>query len=175
MSHGREPLGSTRRWRSVDTASWLFEQIAYATPLVGNEWLLGLGLAAITAALVGLGVPGMLIPLSFSSGALLGTWEGMAPVLAGALIGSHAVFVGTRKWFGPRVTRRWGERLRRFDAEIARRGLLYLVMLRLVGAPHLLVTAASALSPVRARGFVLATLLGFLPAIALASAAGSAV
>ena len=58
---------------------------------------------------------------------------------------------------------------------LAKRGFYYLLGLRLAGAPHVLVTASSALSAIRTRSFITATLLGFLPAIALAAMAGSAV
>ena len=50
-----------------------------------------------------------------------------------------------------------------------------LLGLRVLGAPHMLVTAASAVSAIRTRSFVTATMLGFLPAITLASMAGSAI
>ena len=96
-------------------------------------------------------------------------------VIAGAVLGSHALFVVTRRWLSERLRRRWGERLARFDRNIEKRGFYYLLGLRLIGAPHVLVTASSALSAVRARSFVLATMLGFLPAITLAAMAGSAV
>ena len=117
----------------------------------------------------------MLLPLSFSSGALLGGWLGMAVVVAGAVVGSQALFVATRRWLSGPIRRRWGPQLARFDGDIARRGFYYLLGLRLAGAPHVVVTASSALSAIRTRSFVFATLLGFLPAIALSAAAGSAV
>lgn len=159
----------------MDTVGWLFEQIPFLAALAGSELLLGLALFGLTAALVGFGVPGVLVPLSFSSGALLGGWLGMLVVVMGALIGSHLLFVVVRRWFAGPVRTRLGERLHRFDGEIGERGLLYVTGLRVAGVPHLLVTAGSALSPIRARHFALATLLGYLPAITLAAMAGSAV
>ena len=159
----------------MDTASWLFEHIPVLASLLGSEVLLGLALLTLTATLVALGVPGVLLPISFSSGALLGGWAGMAVVAAGAVIGSQLLFVATRRWLAARVRRRWGARLERFDRDIARRGFYYLLGLRLTGAPHMLVTTSSALSAIHARSFVLATLLGFLPAIAFAAMAGSIV
>lgn len=159
----------------MDIAGWIFEQVPFLTALMGSEIWLGLALLTLTAALVASGVPGVLLPLSFSSGALLGGWLGMLVVVAGAVIGSHALFEATRRWLGARVRRRWGERLEKFDRDISRRGFFYLLGLRLAGVPHLLVTGASALSVVRARSFALATLLGFLPSITLAAMAGSAV
>ena len=159
----------------MDIVGWIFDQVPVLAPLFGSEVLLGLALLTLTATLVAFGVPGVLLPLSFSSGALLGGWLGMLVVVAGAVLGSHALFVATRGWLAARVRRRWGDRLRRFDDNVSRRGFFYLLGLRLAGAPHMLVTAASGLSAIRARSFVLATLLGFLPAITLAAMAGSAV
>jgi uncharacterized membrane protein YdjX (TVP38/TMEM64 family) len=75
----------------------------------------------------------------------------------------------------PNVFASAGPRIERFDQTIAQRGFFYLLGLRLLGMPHMLVTAASALSPLRARSFALATLLGFLPAVTIAAMAGSAV
>lgn len=159
----------------MNELAWLFDLLPFAVPLLDSEWLLGLVFFALTATLVAFGVPGVLVPISFSSGALLGGWEGMVPVGVGALLGSQAFFVATRRWLAAHVRHRLGGRLRRFDGEIERRGFVYLLGLRIVGVPHVALTAASALSPIRARSFALATLLGFLPAIGLAAMAGSAV
>jgi uncharacterized membrane protein YdjX (TVP38/TMEM64 family) len=175
LSHARGTFAASVRLAGVDIVGWIFEQVPFLASLGDSEWLLGLAFLALTATLIALGVPGVLVPLAFSSGALLGGWLGMAVVVAGALIGSHAFFVATRKWLAARVRTRWGERLHRFDREIGRRGFFYVAGLRVAGVPHFLVTAASALSPIRARSFALATLLGFLPAIALAAMAGSVV
>jgi uncharacterized membrane protein YdjX (TVP38/TMEM64 family) len=136
---------------------------------------LGLVFLALTATLVAFGVPGVLVPLSFSSGALLGGWAGMLIVIAGAVLGSHALFEVTRRWLAARMRRRWGNRLATLDRNIEQRGFYYLLGLRLAGVPHVLVTASSALTAIRGRSFALATMLGFLPAIALAAMAGSAV
>lgn len=159
----------------MDIVGWLLEQGPFVAWLVANELLLALALLTLTAILVAIGVPGVLLPLSFSSGALLGGWSGMLVVIGGAVLGSQVLFVVTRRWPAQRLKQRWGTRLARFDRTMEQRGFLYLLGLRLVGAPHLLVTASSALSSIRARSFVLATLLGFLPAIGLAAMAGSAV
>ena len=159
----------------MDIVGWLFEQAPFLAVLLGSELLLGLALLALTTTLIASGVPGVLVPLAFSSGALLGGWLGMLCVVAGAALGSQLFFVATRRWLAARVRRRWGERLEKFDRAITKRGFYYLLGLRLAGVPHLLVTGASALSAIRARSFALATLLGFLPAIALSAMAGSAI
>jgi len=167
--------GRYRLFGRVDIAAWLFEHIPILSALLASEWMLGLVFLVLPATFTAFGVPGVLVPISFSSGALLGGWEGIVVVTAGASAGSHALFLVTRRWMGGPVRRRWGEALERLDSAMARRGFFYLLGLRLCGAPHLLVTAASALSAIRAQRFVLATLLGFLPAISLASMAGSAI
>lgn len=159
----------------VSTLDWIFEQVPFLASLVGNDLLLGLVFVILTATVMSVGVPGMLLPISFSSGALLGGWLGMAVVVVGALLGSQAFFAVTRRWLSARVRARWGPRLERIDTDIGKRGFGYLLGLRLLGVPHLLVTVASALSPIRARSFALATGLGLLPAITLAAMAGSAV
>lgn len=159
----------------MDIVGWLFEQVPFLASLMGSEVLLGLLFLALTATLVAFGVPGVILPISFSSGAMLGGWLGMLVVVLGAVAGSHAFFLAARHWLAERVRKRWGSRIARFDGEISRRGFYYLLGLRLVGVPHLPVTAASALSSIRSRSFALATTLGFLPAITIAAMAGSAV
>lgn len=159
----------------MDIIGWIFEQAPFVAAIVSSELLLGIVFLSLTAAVMASGIPGFLVPISFSSGALLGGWLGILVVVAGAVLGSHALFVVTRRWLAERLRRRWGERLGRFDRNMHKHGFYYLLGLRLIGAPHLLVTASSALSAIRARSFALATLLGFLPAITLAAMAGSAV
>lgn len=170
--------GTTRcqeHYPRVDIVGWIIEQVPFLASLMRSELLLALAFLTLTATLVAFGVPGVLMPISFSSGVLLGGWFGMLVVIAGAVLGSQLLFVATRCWLADRFRRRWGERLVRFDRKIAKRGFLYLLGLRLVGAPHVVVTASSALSAIRPRSFLLATLLGLMPAIAFAAMAGSAV
>lgn len=157
----------------MDIVGWLFEQVPLLALVASSEPLLALGLLVLTATLVALGVPGVLLPISFSSGALLGGWIGMLVVIAGAVLGSHALFVAARYGLAGRLRRRWGRPLARFDRSLETRGFYYLLGLRLVGAPHMLVTTSCALSAIRARSFLLATLIGFLPAIAAAALAGA--
>jgi uncharacterized membrane protein YdjX (TVP38/TMEM64 family) len=159
----------------VDLISPIFGQLGVLGPVLQSELLLGLAFLVLTATLVGSGVPGVLMPISFSSGALLGGWLAILVVVLGAVLGSHGLFLLARRSLSERIRKRWGPRLERFDRDITQRGFVYLLGLRLLGAPHMLVTAACALSPLRARSFALATLLGFLPAVTIAAMAGSAV
>jgi uncharacterized membrane protein YdjX (TVP38/TMEM64 family) len=73
--------------------SWLptdsFEALL-AMPF-GEGWL-ALVFFAITASIYASGVPGTLLPLSFSSGALLGWGLGIAAVGSGVMIGSVLLY-----------------------------------------------------------------------------------
>lgn len=144
------------------------------TATLDSELALALAYLGVTAAVMAFGVPWVLLPISFSSGMVLGGRLGVAVMLVGTVLGSQVLFVVTRWWLGGPIRRRFGHRLERFDGELRKRGFFYLVGLRIVGAPHLFLSAACALSPLRARTFALATLIGLTPAIALAVTAGSA-
>lgn len=154
---------------------WMsLEHFSLLTVLLQSELALALTLLALTTALVAFCVPGVIMPLSFSSGALLGGWIGVLVVVTGALLGSQLLFLTIRNVTQARLRARLGSRLERFEKHFAKRGLLYIVGLRLVGTPHFLVTAASALTPLRAGHFAAATLIGFLPVITIMAVAGSA-
>lgn len=141
--------------------------------LFASDVLLAFALAGLTATLVACCVPGTIVPLSVSSGALLGGWEGAIVVTGGALAGSMALFLASRHLLHDRLRARWGSRLTNLEGHVGKRGFFYVVGLRIVGVPHFLVTAGSALAGVRARSFVAASLLGFLPVIALSSNAAA--
>jgi uncharacterized membrane protein YdjX (TVP38/TMEM64 family) len=174
LAQGQGTIDRDGVCRIVDIVGRFFDQVPTLAWLAGNEPLLALAFLSVTAALVAFGVPGILLPISFSSGALLGGGIGILVVIAGAVLGSQALFVVTRRGLAGRARRRWAPQLARFDRNVETRGFYYLLALRLVGAPHMLVTTACALSAIRARSFVLATLLGLLPAVTAAAMAGSA-
>ena len=140
-----------------------------------SELMLALAFLALTTAVTASGIPWVILPISFSSGVLLGGRLGIAVILAGAIIGSQLLFIAVRRGLAGRVRHRLGERLDRYDREISKRGFAYVIGLRLMGAPNLLVSSACALSTLRARTFALATLIGITPTIVLAVTAGTAV
>jgi uncharacterized membrane protein YdjX (TVP38/TMEM64 family) len=128
-----------------------------------------------TTVLIALWVPGMLIPIAASSGALLNVWFATLAVASGALLGSMIIFAVTRRLAHDRVPHRITAFLDRFESRFRSRGAWFVLGLRLVGAPHCLVSAGSALMPIRATSFALATLVGLLPTILMAAVAGSAI
>ena len=151
----------------------LLEPLAIAAALLDNELLLAALLFLGTACIIGLGVPGLLMPISFSAGILMDSWLAVPVVVAGAVLGSHALFLAARYGFGDRLERRFGGRMGTLNPHLQRYGPAAVALLRVIGTPHLLVTLASAAAPLGQRGFAVATLLGFLPAIAVSAVAGA--
>ena len=129
-------------------------------------------LTGLTTILVTLSVPGTMAPVSFVSGAVLGV-GGILVVVAGALIGTHLLFLASRHFMADRLARRWGARIEAMRGHLERRGPAYVVGARLGGVPHVVVSAACAASPLTARQFLAASLLGMLPAITIAALAGT--
>jgi uncharacterized membrane protein YdjX (TVP38/TMEM64 family) len=128
-----------------------------------------------TTSLVAAGIPGVLIPATLATEALAGPAAATATVSAGALGGSLLLFMAARRWGAPVMARRVGNRLEAFERRFAAHGLWYIVGLRVIGTPHMIVTVGSAMMPIRAPAFAAASLLGFLPSIALAAMAGSVI
>lgn len=143
-----------------------------AMPL-GEVWLAA-AILGLTASVYASGIPGALLPISFSSGALLGGLLGMAAVGAGALLGSLVLYKLFEKGSQATLRRKYGERLKRLDAFASRGGLMPIIGLRLAGVPHIAVTALCALAAVGPRRYALATIAGVFPAIALSATAGAA-
>jgi len=129
-------------------------------------------IATLTASLVAMSVPGAVNTMSFLSGLVLGV-AGILVVVIGCAIGSHLLFLASRRWLGERMQRRFGDRLKRISEHLGRRGPIYVVGARLGGVPHVVVTAGCAATPISARAFLAASLLGMMPAISLSALAGS--
>lgn len=156
-------------------ASLPLHDLVSSMAAIDGEALFAALVFVATAALIALCVPGILVPAAITSGAVLGPWGATAVVTLGALAGSQLFFIATRVLARDRMRARLGHRLEAFERRFAAHGALYVLGLRLIGAPHFMVTAGSALMPMRAASFAAATLLGLLPVVALAAAAGSSV
>lgn len=139
----------------------------------GEVWLAA-AILGLTASIYASGIPGALLPISFSSGALLGGALGMATVAAGALAGSLVLYALFARGSQATLRHKYGERLKRLNDLAARGGILPIVGLRLAGVPHVAVTALCALAAIGPRRYALATIIGLFPAIALSATAGAA-
>lgn len=145
-----------------------FDGVLLTAVLVAVLWL-------ATTSLVAAGVPGVIIPATLATEALAGPVAATATISMGALGGSMLLFLAARRWGSPAFASRFGSRLEAFERRFAAHGSWYVIGLRMIGTPHVLVTVGSAMTPMRAPAFALATLIGSLPAIALAAMAGSIV
>jgi uncharacterized membrane protein YdjX (TVP38/TMEM64 family) len=143
--------------------------------LFENEVFVALLFFAGTAVVVALWVPGFLLPIAASSGAMLSLWLAAAAVAGGALVGSMAIFAVSRYFLSDHVPRRIAGFLKKFEERLGSHGAWFVLVLRLGGAPHALVSASSALMPIRASSFAVATVVGMSPAIFFAAAAGAAI
>ena len=139
----------------------------------GEVWLAA-AVLGLTASIYASGIPGALLPISFSSGALLGGALGMAAVTVGALLGALVLYALMERGSQATLRRKYGARLKRLDDLASRGGILPIIGLRLVGVPHVAVTALCAIAAVGVRRYALATIVGVFPAIALSALAGAA-
>lgn len=156
--------------------SWLpLDGLQAMSAALDNDLLVAGLFFLATATLIGMSVPGVLIPMAIGSGALLGPLGASVAVTLGAMAGSQLFFVAARHLARERLQARLGSRLVGFESRFARHGLLYLVGLRLIGAPQFLVAGGSALTSIRASSFAAATMVGLLPAITIAAATGSVI
>ena len=140
----------------------------------GEGWL-ALAFFALTASVYATGIPGTLLPISFSSGLLLGGVAGVSAVAAGAMLGSLTLYYVLERGSQATLKRRFARHLDRLEGVVARGGLFPIIGLRLAGLPHLAVTGLCAFAAVGPRRYAIATAIGVLPAIALSAFAGAAV
>jgi uncharacterized membrane protein YdjX (TVP38/TMEM64 family) len=127
----------------------------------------------ITATLIMLCVPGTLIPLSIAFGALVHPVLATGAVVLGMTLGSQLLFLFAQRVARERLRQRLGFRFQTFEKRFLQFGLLYLVGLRVIGAPHFLVTGGGALMQIRRSTFAISTALGTFPVVALGSGLGS--
>lgn len=155
-------------------ASWMpLDLIGASAALPYGGVIVAVLIGAISFTIVALSVPGALTPTAFVSGLLMG-FGGALVVALGAALGSHLLFLVSRRWLAAAMQRRFGARLDGVRDHLERRGPIYVATARLGGVPHIVVTAGAAATQISARSFAGASILGMLPAISLAAIAGSA-
>lgn len=106
-------------------------------------------------------------------GFLFGVWMGAVLSVIGATLGSIAVFLAARTAFHDLFRARAGASLARLEAGFRRNDFSYLLFLRLVPVfPFWLVNIVPALLGMRLDRYVLATLIGIMPAAIVYSSVG---
>jgi len=133
-------------------------------------WVAGNGLLAIVlfvltyALVVAFSLP-IAIIITPAGGFLFGVWMGAVLSVIGATLGSVAVFLAARTAFYDLFHARAGATLARFEDGFRRDSFSYLLFLRLVPVfPFWLVNIVPALLGMRLGPYVLATLIGIIPA-----------
>lgn len=134
---------------------------------------------AVFLAVVGLNAVSMALSLPLKAlftvlaGALLGVVAGSAASVVGVLGGTSLLFWAVRRGLRARFLETMGERARRLERRLTRRPIRAMAALRLiVTLPYGPITIAAALTTIRFRDFLLGSLLGDLPVIALYAVAG---
>ena len=102
------------------------------------------------------------------TGMVFGPVEGFFYALAGTLL-SGATTYGVGRWMGRDAVRRLvGPRINRLSRHIAKQGILAMVIIRMLPvAPFTVVNMIAGASHIRFRDYMIGTLIGMLPGIAL--------
>ncbi len=107
-------------------------------------------------------------------GFLFGTWAGAGLSAIGATLGAIAVFLAARYAFRDLFLARAGKKLARLEQGFRHDDFSYLLFLRLVPVfPFWLVNIVPALLGMQLRRYVLATMLGIIPASIIYSGLGA--
>jgi uncharacterized membrane protein YdjX (TVP38/TMEM64 family) len=130
-----------------------------------GAWWSPLALVGLFTVCGAIGVPAT--PFLVAGAAVFGPWTGTLWNFAGVMLASCAGFGLARLLGREFVERVGGEKIRRAERILHRRGFLPLVAVRFVPVPFQLVNAAAAVVGVRFGKFVLASAIGLLPPVAI--------
>jgi uncharacterized membrane protein YdjX (TVP38/TMEM64 family) len=148
-------------------------QAALIRWVVENKALAAIAFVLIYAAVVAFSLP-VAVLITPVGGFLFGVWMGAALSVIGATLGSIAVFLAARTAFRDLFRKRAGAALARLEAGFHRDDFSYLLFLRLVPVfPFWLINIVPALLGMRLDRYVLATLIGILPAAIVYSSLGA--
>lgn len=110
--------------------------------------------------------------MSAVAGVVFGPWLGSACALVGSLL-CAAVGFALGRWKRDAVVRRFGERMRRFDRNLGRNGVVAVYLVRKIPAPFLIVNMMIGASRVRFVDFMIGTLLGMGVLVVILATAGA--
>ena len=185
-------LRSLRRWLPLALILLLIalffvfglqRYVSLASLAAHREWLTGLVAAhlalallvylLIYAAVVALSLPGGTV-MTVAGGWLFGPWLGSLATVLAATAGATLLFLAARTALGDSLRRRAGPWLQRLQAGFQADAFNYLLFLRLVPLfPFFVVNLVPAFLGVRLGSFVLATLIGIIPATVVFSIFGA--
>lgn len=156
-------------------AAWLQQRQAEVQALhAAGPWTFALGLFALFTLLSALALPGCSV-LALAAGMVLGWWPGTLLVVLASTVGATVSFLAARHLWRDAVLRRWGHRMHRLQAGLARDGAFYLFSLRVAPViPFALINPLMGLSAMPTRQFFVVSLLGMLAGSAAYVYAGTA-
>ena len=156
-------------------AAWLQQRQADVHALhAAGPWAFALGLFALFTLLSALALPGCSV-LALAAGMVLGWLPGTLLVVLASTVGATLSFLAARHLWRDAVLRRWGHRLHRLQAGLARDGGFYLFSLRVAPViPFALINPLMGLSAMPTRQFFVVSLLGLLAGSAAYVYAGTA-
>ncbi|WP_428264175.1 VTT domain-containing protein [Haliangium sp.] len=158
-------LGLAAVWAWTPLGTWIepARMAELAAPLRARVWgpaVAVLGFVAASLAMVPVAVLIVAVILLF------GPWLGAACALAGSLGSASAAYGIGSRWWRDGIRRLAGRRLNRLSRALARRGLLSIVVVRVVPvAPFTVLNLVAGSSHIRFRDYLLGTLLGMAPGI----------
>ncbi len=118
---------------------------------------------AIYIVMAGFSIPGGTV-MMLAGGVVFGPVRGTVIVALSSAIGGTLAFRVVRFLFQDYFQRRFADRLKTINREIEKKGMLYLLSLRLVPViPYFLINLLMGLTPIRTTAFFTATLIGMLP------------
>lgn len=121
---------------------------------------------------IALNLPGGAV-LTIAGGYLFGTFPAVIYVNIGATCGAVLAFLSARYLLGARLQESYGAQLAKFNGEMERNGVRYLLTLRLIPVfPFFLVNFLSGLTRVRLSSFTWTTAVGIIPGTAVFAYAG---
>jgi len=161
--------GMALAWRSTALHEFFSFQniVAMGEQVQESPWAPALAILAFVVA--GLTFIPLMVMIA-ATAALFGPLQGMAIALAGALA-SGAVTFGIGRLLEQRVLRKIaGKRLAELARRLRKRGLLAVLLVRLLPvAPYTVVNVVAGASRIRWRDFMLGTALGIAPGLVLTS------
>jgi len=123
-------------------------------------------------AAIALNLPGGAV-LTIAGGFLFGTLPAIVYVNIGATCGAVLAFLSARYLLGSRLQEAYGAQLAKFNGEMERNGVRYLLTLRLIPVfPFFLVNFLAGLTRVPLSSFAWTTAIGIIPGTAVFAYAG---
>lgn len=127
----------------------------------------------IYTLITGLSLPGAAL-LTLIFGWFFGFARGLLLISFASTTGATIAFLLSRFFLREYISARFGERLKKFNAELAKEGAFYLFTLRLIPAiPFFVINLVMGLTPIRATTFWWVSQLGMLPGTAVYVYAGA--